>query len=133
MGGWFVDVIVGYFITIFRILARIWRTNRSKGWREVTATICGATCQTQSYAPRPIAEIVYTYRVDGEFSGGVDEKPFFLASDARDYAKQFTRGDTLVVRVKPGEMGTSIVTDYDLNRAIRQSGVTSQSDLPSSL
>lgn len=133
MGGWFVDVIFGYFITLFRILARIRRTNRSKAWREVTATICGATCQTQSYAPRPIAEIVYTYRVDGGLYGGVDEKPFFLASDARGYVKQFTRGDMLVVRVKPGEFGTSIVTDYDLKRAIRQSGVTSRSDLLSSL
>ena len=133
MGGWFVDFIVGYFITLFRILARIRRTNRSKAWREVTATICGATCQTQSYAPRPVAEIDYTYRVEGRFYGGVDEKPFFLASDATNYAKQFTRGDRLVVRVNPSEMGTSIVTDYDLKRAIRQSGVTSRNDLPSSL
>lgn len=112
------DVIVGYFITLFRILVRIRRTNKSKDWREVTATVAGASCQTQSYAPRPVAEIVYTYRIDGGFYGGVDEKPFFFDSAARDYADRFTRGDTLVIRVKPGEPETSVVRDADQSRNI---------------
>ncbi len=120
MGGWFVDVIVGYFITLFRILVRIRRASKSKTWREVTAAVAGASCQTQAYAPRPVAEITYTYRIDGGFYGGVDEKPFFVDSAARDYVDQFTRGDALVVRVKPGEPEISVVRDEDQGRTIRR-------------
>ena len=113
MGGWFADVIVGYFITLFRIVARILRARRSKGWREITATVAGTSCQTSSYMPRPVAEIVYTYRIDGGFYGGADEKPFFFESSAKRYAEQFARGDSLVVRVKPGEPEVSILLDED--------------------
>ena len=113
MGGWFVDVFVGYFVTLFRIVARILRTRRSKGWREITATVSGASSQTSSYMPRPVAEIVYTYRLDGSFYGGADEKPFFFESSAQRYAQQFTRGDSLIVRVKPGKPEVSIVNDED--------------------
>jgi hypothetical protein len=95
MGGWFADVIVGYFITLFRILARILRARKGTAWRETTATVAGASCQTSSYLPRPVAEVVYTYHVDGDFYGGVDEKPFFFETSARDYAQRFTRGDTI--------------------------------------
>jgi hypothetical protein len=100
-------------ITLFRIVARTLRARRSKAWREITATVAGATCQSSSYMPRPVAEIVYTYRVDGGFYGGVDEKPFFFESSAKHYAEQFARGDSLVVRVKPGEPEVSIVPDED--------------------
>jgi Protein of unknown function (DUF3592) len=111
MGGWFADVIVGYFITLFRVVSRILRARRSKGWPEITATVSGASCQTSSYMPRPVAEIVYTYRLDGGFYGGVDEKPFFFESSAKQYAQRFTRGDSLVVRVKPGKPEVSIVDE----------------------
>jgi hypothetical protein len=63
--------------------------------------------------PRPVAEIVYTYRFDGGFYGGVDRKPFFLESSAKAYADQFTRGNTLFIRVKTGDPETSFVPDED--------------------
>jgi hypothetical protein len=113
MGGWFLDVFVGYFITFVRIIARIQRTRRTKGWRETTATVSGASYQVSAFLPRPIAEVVYTYRIDGGFYGGVDEKPFSLESTAKQYADQFARGDSLIVRVKPGEPEVSIVHDED--------------------
>ena len=113
MGGWFADVIFGYFVTLFRIAYRIVRARKSEGWPAITATVTGASCQTSSYMRRPIAEIVYTYRFEGGFYGGVDEKPFFLESSAREYAEQFARGDSLVVRVKPGMPEVSIVPDKD--------------------
>jgi hypothetical protein len=126
MGGWFADVIVGYFITLFRIVSRILRARRIKGWREITATVSGASCQTSSYMPRPVAEIVYTYRLDGGFYGGVDEKPFFLESSAKQYAEQLARGDSLVVRVKPGQPEVSIVRDED---QVRKNQSTTSADL----
>ena len=97
MGGWFVDIFVGYVITFCRIIARTLRARRRKDWFESSATVVGASCQTQSYMPRPVAEIVYTYRFDGGFYGGVDRKPFFSESSAKAHADQFTRGNTLII------------------------------------
>jgi hypothetical protein len=111
VGGWFADVFVGYFVTLYRIVGRILRARKSKGWHEITATVSGASCQSSSYMPRPVAEIVYTYRINGGFYGGVDEKPFFFESSAKHYAEQFARGDSLFVLVKPGEPEVSIVPD----------------------
>lgn len=113
MGGWFVDVFVGYVITLCRIVARAVRARKSKTWPEVSAVVCGIRCQSQPYMPRPVAEIVYTYRFEGGFYGGVNRKPFFLEISAKAHAGQFARGDTLVIRVKPGEPETSLVRDED--------------------
>jgi len=117
MAGWFADVVVGYFITLFRIVARILRGRKSKGWHEITATVSGASCQSSSYMPRPVAEIVYTYRINGGFYLGVDKKPFFFESSAKHYAERFARGDSLFVLVKPGEPELSIVPDEGNVRA----------------
>jgi hypothetical protein len=116
MGGWFVDIFVGYVITFCRIIARSLRARRRKDWCETSATVVGASCQTQSYMPRPVAEIVYTYRFDGGFYGGVDRKPFFLESSAKAYADQFTRGNALMIRVKPGDPEISFARDEDQTR-----------------
>lgn len=113
MAGWFVDVFVGYVITLYRILTRSVRARKTLNWPEVTATICGVSCQTQAYMPRPVAEIVYTYRFEGGVYGGVDDKPFFLESSAKAFADLFTRGDTLLIRIKPSEPETSFVRDDD--------------------
>jgi predicted SprT family Zn-dependent metalloprotease len=73
MGGWFLDVIVGYFIALLRILARNLRARKSRDWREITATVAGASCQSSFLMEHRVAEIVYTYRCDGGFYGGADE------------------------------------------------------------
>jgi hypothetical protein len=114
MAGWYLDVFIGYLISLFRMIVRDVRARRTNEWRETTATVSGASCQTSSFLPRPVAEIVYTYRIDGGFYGGVDEKPFFFASSAKEYAGQFARGDNLVVRVSPGQPEISIVRDEDV-------------------
>ena len=113
MGDWFVDIVVGYVITLCRIIARSLQVRRSKDWRETSASVAGASRQTQALIPRPVAEIVCTYHFDGGFYGGVDKKPFFLESSAKAYADQFTRGDTLIIRVKPGVPERSLVRDED--------------------
>jgi hypothetical protein len=94
-------------------VARKWRARRYSGWRETTATIVGVSWQAQSYLPRPDAEIVYTYRIDGGFYGGVDTKPFCLKSSAKTYASHFAKGDSLIVRVKPAEPEMSVALDED--------------------
>lgn len=114
MAGWYLDVFIGYLVSLFRMIVRDLRARRTVSWRETTATVSGASCQTSFFLPRPVAEIVYTYRIDGGFYGGVDEKPFFLASSAEEYAGQFARGDNLAVRVKPDHPEISTVRDEDI-------------------
>ena len=116
MGGWFVDILVGYVITFCRIIARSRRERTTKDWCETSAIVVGARCQTQAYMPRPVAEVVYTYRFAGGFYGGVDRKPFFLESSAKAYAGRFTRGDTFTIRVKTGDPEISFVRDEDQER-----------------
>jgi len=113
MGGWFVDIFVGYLVSLVRIIVRTRRSRRCSSWRETTATIVGVSWQAQSWLPRPDAEIVYTYRIDGGFYGGVDRKPFYLESSAKNYASHFAKGDNLIVRVKPGQPEISMVLDED--------------------
>jgi hypothetical protein len=127
MVGWYLDVLVGYLISFFRIVARKRRARRCNGWVETTATIVGISCRTTFFLPRPIAEIVYTYHIDGGFYGGVDEKPFYVESSAQKYVKQVAKGDNLVVRVKPGKPEISIVLDQDQVRpkeSMTSSGVS---------
>jgi hypothetical protein len=117
MGGWFVDIFVGYLITLFKMVARERKARRCKDWRVTTATIVGTSSQAEPFIPRPVAEIVYTYHLDGGFYGGVDEKPFYRESSAKDYASKFSKGDNLIVRVKPGEPEVSLVRDEDQTRS----------------
>jgi hypothetical protein len=111
--GWFADYIMGFLVSLVRIQLRNWRARRCFGWPKVTATIVGVSWQAQYYMPRPDAEIVYTYHIDGGFYGGVDTKPFYLEGAAEKYASRFAKGDNLVIRVKPGNPETSVVLDRD--------------------
>jgi hypothetical protein len=113
MVGWYLDVLVGYVISLFRMIARKRRAGRCKGWRETTATIAGIDCKASPFLSRPVVEFVYTYHLDGGFYGGVDERPFYFESSAKNYANKFTKGGNLVVRVKPGALEVSLVRDED--------------------
>ena len=109
----FADDIIGFLVSLVRIVARKGRARRCSSWRETTATIVGVGWRAQITFPRPEADIVYVYRIDGIFYDGVDTKPFCLLSSAQNYASHFAVGDSLIVRVKPGEPETSVVLDAD--------------------
>jgi len=111
MGGWVLDVFVGWFITLYRIVARSIRARQTKEWRAVRAVISSTGFRGEAYMPRPVSLIAYTYRYEGGSYFGVDETPFFFESSAKAY--QFKRGDPLIIRVKPGGPETSIVLDLD--------------------
>ena len=71
MPGLFAGDIMGFLVSLVRIVARKGRARRCIGWRETTATIVGVSWRAQLTFPRPEAEIAYTYRIDGGFYGGV--------------------------------------------------------------
>ena len=60
-----------------------------------------------------MAEIRYTYRVDGEPFAGAYIKPFIFYVPGERYIKQFVTGAEFTVRVKPGDPLVSVVhKDY---------------------
>ena len=61
----------------------------------------------------PSAEIVYSYRFDGELYTGIHEESFLLNDSLTDYVERFGEGRSLVVRVKPGKPEVSIVREGD--------------------
>ena len=113
MPSLFAGDIIGFLVSLARIVARKWRSRRCSSWRETTATIVRVVWRAQLISPRPEAEILYTYRMDGRFYRGVDTKPFCLLSSAKSYASHFANGDSLIVRVKPGQAEISMVLDAD--------------------
>ncbi|MGH9736563.1 MAG: hypothetical protein ACRD8A_18480 [Candidatus Acidiferrales bacterium] len=121
MAGWHLDVVIGYLITLCKRLARMWRSHATSDWQKVNATLCGANVLSKTLLPRSLVEIVYTYRLQGGFYGGVDEKPFFLRTSAQAYAAEWKRGDELIIRVSPDSLEKSALCDedqaVDVNRA----------------
>jgi len=60
MGGWFADVIVGYFITLFRIVSRIVRARRSEGCYRVGLNIA----EGMGFSWTSVSFGNHTYRFD---------------------------------------------------------------------
>lgn len=58
-------------------------------------------------------EIAYIFELEGHTYGGMYEKPFIPPVSAKRFASQFPAGSKLVVRLKPIEIGVSLVRDID--------------------
>ncbi len=120
MGGWFVDIFVEY---LFRVIARMIKRRGSGAWPVAKATVTSSTCPKAMYGC-DVAEVYYTYRVDGELYTGVNEKPFISHDSGGNYVSNFAPGREFTVRVKPGYPLVSIVREVDQNNSFIPSGET---------
>jgi hypothetical protein len=118
MGGWFVDIFVEY---LFRVIACMIKRRGSGAWPVAQATITSSTCPKAMYGC-DVAEVYYTYRVDGELYTGVNEKPFIYHHSGQNYVSNFAPGREFTVRVKPGYPLVSIVREVDQNNSFVSSG-----------
>ncbi len=109
MGGWFVDIFVEY---LFRVMTRILKRRGSSAWPVAKATVTSSACPKAMYGC-DVAEVCYTYRVDGELYTGINEKPFISPSSGEDYVSRFAPGTEFCVRVKPQDLAVSIVREGD--------------------
>jgi hypothetical protein len=92
MGGFFVDVVIGY---ITRAIRNAWRAGGSAEWIAVEATVTAEPTKSSGYGGTSV-EFPYTYRVQGELYTGLHEEPcWFLESE---YMERFAKGRTFVVR-----------------------------------
>jgi hypothetical protein len=118
MGGWFVDIFVEY---MFRLITHMFRRRGSGSWPVAQATVTSSTCPKAMYGC-DVAEVCYTYRVDGELYTGVNEKPFTSHDSGESYVSNFAPGTEFTVRVKPGRPLISIVREVDQNNSAVPSG-----------
>ena len=114
MGGFFIDVIIGY---IARATRNAWRSGGSAEWAVVEAIVTADPTKSSGYGGTSV-EIVYSYRFKGELYTGLHEEPCFVA--ASKYMERFAKGRTFMVRVKPDEPEVSVVHDDDQTDGIRQ-------------
>jgi uncharacterized protein DUF3592 len=61
----------------------------------------------------PTAEIVYSFRVNGELYTGLHEEAFLSTDSMTDYIERFTEGRHVVVLVKPNNPEVSVVCEED--------------------
>ena len=109
MGGWFVDIFVEYLI---RTVVRIVKRRGSSTWPVAKATVTSTACPNAVYGC-DVAEVDYTYRVEGELYTGTNEKPFILHNSWEDYVRRYAQGTEFTVRVKPDNPALSIVREGD--------------------
>jgi len=86
-----------------------------------TEAVTSSTCPKAMYGC-DVAEVYYTYRVDGELYTGVNEKPFIYHHSGQNYVSNFAPGREFTVRVKPGYPLVSIVREVDQNNSFVPSG-----------
>jgi len=107
MGGWYFDIILGYFI---RTLMRWIRMHRSAEWEIEKGTVSSVTCPVASYGG-PVAEIGYTYIHRDEYYSGVHTEGFLLRDSAQQYADKFVLGAQVPLRVNPACPETSVLIE----------------------
>lgn len=67
---------------------------------------------TRALAPEGSA----TYSIRGARYMGTNSVPFMNNRGAKDYIEHYAPGSEVVIRVKPGEPGVSLVREADLYR-----------------
>jgi len=106
--GWFLDDIV---VFLFRTIVRFLREDRSRDWPVTSGTVEQSHCpETAMY---PLAELVYSYSVDGVDHSGSFKRGFWHQKSAERYAGRFLPGSKLVVRYRPGEAAESCIREDD--------------------
>jgi len=105
MGGFIIDVIIGY---LCRSLARVFRNLRSRRWPLAKATVEGASWSAGGFGCAN-AELIYTYDIDGRVFGAVDDRPFLWSFSAEDYVKKLPKGKTIWIRVSPDNPNKTFV------------------------
>ncbi len=123
MGGWFIDVFVAYF---FKTAVRWLHLSGSAVWPMVNAKVTASSCPPKVFGCSS-AEIAYSYVLRGHVYTGLYEKAFISPSSAQEYARRFTSGKSLIVRVKPNMQETSVVRDEDQHELnVESSGTVTQ-------
>lgn len=109
MGGLVIDIFIEYF---YRVVTRMVKRSGSSAWPVAKATVTSSACPRAGYGC-DVAEVYYTYRVDGELYTGLNEKPFIVHNSGENYVRTFAPGADFTVRVNAKDAAISLVRDED--------------------
>lgn len=112
MGGLVIDIYVEF---LFRILVRSFKARGATTWPVTKAKVTTTSCRPGGFGCA-VADVTYKYRSDGDLYAGTDAIPFVYTSSADSYLEEHPPGSELLVRVRPGSPGYSVVRQDDLYR-----------------
>lgn len=111
-----VDVILEHFIRLvvflMKSVAQSLKTPGARTWPCAEATVTDEPVVLRTLGC-PTVEIVYSYRVEGELYTGLHEEPFLLADSLTDFVGRCSKGQSFLVRYKPGKPEISAVRQQD--------------------
>jgi hypothetical protein len=90
-------------VFLYRKLLNAYCEFRSRSW-SVTTGVVEVSVSPSGYA---VAELVYSYSVEGETYKGNFEKPFLIPSSADDYARSLWGMKNLLIRYRPDQPSKS--------------------------
>jgi len=109
MGGLFVDVLLYFFVKDFLRFVRFVKSTR---WERATASIsrCDAV---RPFWGCPSAQVHYRIGSSRGSQEECEDVPFILSGSATRYAQRFSAGQTVFVRVNPGDKTQTLFFAFD--------------------
>src|SRR5579864_7632011 len=109
--GLVIDVYVEY---LFRVMVRFLKRWNARSWKVVTAKVT-ATGYRSGFGCA-VADLSYKYKFDGRAYTGTNSVPFIYDRSAKEYIEHYAPKSQIIIRVKPGDPGLSVVREGDLYR-----------------
>ena len=99
------------FMAVDRARSEWWKRVRSNGWPIVHGRVHSSTIYPDDQLW--LAEVSYSYSVNGEFYSGYFRKRFTDEDEAEEYANLFPPDMTLFIRHKPEKPEVSLIRRDD--------------------
>jgi hypothetical protein len=110
--GVLLDIYVEYFV---RVIIGFFKRWNARLWNIVTAEVTD-TDYRHSGIGCAVADVSYRYEIDGQVYTGTNSVPFISDGSAKDYVEHYSPKSQLLIRVRPGYPGVSVVRETDLYR-----------------
>jgi hypothetical protein len=110
--GFVLDIFVEY---LARQLVRLVRSWNARSWKIVKARITRSAYRAGGLGCA-VADVAYTYEVNGRAYSAKNSVPFIFDMSARDYVAHYSPNTDLLTRVKPNDPNVSVVRENDMYR-----------------
>jgi hypothetical protein len=108
----FLEHILRFIIYSFRSVVHSMKAAGTGKWSFAEATVTAQPTVLRGFG-RPVVEVVYSYRSEGEVYTGLHEEPFLRQESLANYVVRFSEGRKFVVRFKPEQPETSVIRRQD--------------------
>ncbi|MGB8911417.1 MAG: DUF3592 domain-containing protein, partial [Candidatus Sulfotelmatobacter sp.] len=88
----------------------VWRARRAR-WAEHWIPSKGNVVHVKARGGK--VEILYTYKFEGGYYSGTENRDFFWSQSAEDYTSRLSEGSPIAIRVAPSDPEQSMISDKD--------------------